>query len=83
MTCWLGSSPVGCIPIQITVSLWDMSGCLLVVVISYYVLMVDGWFRGLWLLLSWLCFINNVNFLVDACLMHVIVYRCTPNTWLN
>jgi hypothetical protein len=26
---------------------------------------------------------NDVNYLVDACFMHVIVYRCKPNTWLN
>jgi hypothetical protein len=41
------------------------------------------WFRVLWLWLSWLCFNNVVNYLVDACFMHVIVYRCKSNTWLH
>jgi hypothetical protein len=40
-----------------------------------------------WLCLSWLLLlylINNVvNYLDDACFMHVIVNRCKPNTWLN
>jgi hypothetical protein len=35
--------------------------------------MDDGWFRGLWLWLSWLYFNNNVNYLVDSCFIHVIV----------
>jgi hypothetical protein len=26
---------------------------------------------------------NIVNYLDDACFMHIIVYRCKPNTWLN
>jgi hypothetical protein len=44
---------------------------------------LDGWFRGLWLGLSWLYFNNNVNYLGYSCLLHVIVYRCKPNIWLN
>jgi hypothetical protein len=45
--------------------------------------MVDGWFRGLWLSLSRLCLNNVVNYLVHACFMHVIDYRCKPNIWHN
>jgi hypothetical protein len=46
---------------------------------------LDRWIRWLWLWLwlSWLRFNNNVNYLVGACFMHVIIYRCKPNTWLN
>jgi hypothetical protein len=33
-TGWSGSSPAGCTLIQFTVTLSDMSGCLLIVVIS-------------------------------------------------
>jgi hypothetical protein len=25
----------------------------------------------------------NVNYLDDACVMHVIIYRSKPNIWLN
>jgi hypothetical protein len=34
MTCWSGSSPIGCISIRVTMTLLDMSDCLAVVVIS-------------------------------------------------
>jgi hypothetical protein len=34
MTYWSGSSPAGCIPIEVTVTLSDMSGHLFVAVIS-------------------------------------------------
>jgi hypothetical protein len=33
-SCWSGSSPIGCISIQVTTTLSDMSDCLSVIVIS-------------------------------------------------
>jgi hypothetical protein len=42
--CWSGSSPVGCISIQIAVTLSDMSGRLSVANILWYILLhwIDG-----------------------------------------
>jgi hypothetical protein len=34
MTCWLGSSPTGCISIRVTTTLFDMSDRLSIAVIS-------------------------------------------------
>jgi hypothetical protein len=41
--------------------------------------MVDRWIRGLWLYFN-----DDVNYLVDILVsLYVIVYRCTPNSWLK
>jgi hypothetical protein len=62
---------------------WSLARCCHLVVYLGVMLMVRGW---LWLwLLWWLLyyFNNNVNYLVDAYFLFVIIYRCKHNTWLN
>jgi hypothetical protein len=56
---------------------WSLARCCHLVV---YLIVLDGWLC-LWLLLYY--FNNNVNYLIDACFMHAIEYRCKPNTYLN
>jgi hypothetical protein len=43
--CWLGSSPAGCTPIRIIITLSDLSDCLSLLSSRSMFVILDGWFR--------------------------------------
>jgi hypothetical protein len=63
---------------------WSLACCChLIVCLIVLMVWIRGWWMWLWLSWGLLYYFNNVNYLDDACFMHVIIYRCKPNLWLN